>query len=200
MTDSSSGGPADALAGIERQIWVRNKRGPAPVEQWEPDRQGAIDIRIARDGTWYHEGSPIRRIGMVQLFASILRRDPDGQYFLVTPVEKLSIQVDDAPFVAVEMQVEGTGRDQRISLRTNLDDWITADTAHPLRIQINPADDQPAPYIHVRGRLEALLNRAIFYDLIQLCVDEVRDGTSQFGVWSAGEFFAFTESDQLQKD
>lgn len=198
--DNTSARADKLLAGIERQVWVRGKRGPAPVEQWEPDRCGEIDIRIARDGTWFHEGSPIRRPAMVQLFASILRRDQDGEHYLVTPVEKLRIQVEDAPFVAVEMRTEGAGQAQRISFRTNLDDWTCADAAHPLRVEIDPVTGEPAPYVRVRGQLDALVNRATFYDLVALCVDEVRDGTSKFGAWSGGEFFAFTESGELGRD
>lgn len=192
--------PASLLSGIEQQVWARGKRGPAPVDKWEPDFCGDIDMRIARDGTWYYMGSPIGRVAMVQMFASVLRRDADGKYYLVTPVEKIGITVDDAPFTAIEMKVENKGRDQILSFRTNVDDWVTVDAGHPLRLTLTPQTQEPSPYVLVRGRLEALINRAVFYDLVELCSDEVIDGTSQFGVWSSGQFYVFMPSDQAGRN
>lgn len=190
-------GPGDLFRGIERLTWSRKKRGPAPVEKWEPAFCGDIDMRIARDGTWYYMGSPIGRIAMVQMFASVLRRDADGRYYLVTPHEKVGIKVDDAPFVAIEMKVEQSGKEQILSFRTNVDDWVTVDASHPLRMTLKPETLEPSPYVLVRGRLESLINRAVFYDLVEHCVDEPVNGVSMFGVWSSGVFFPFMPSDQV---
>jgi len=195
MSQSRPANPADLFRGIEQQIWSRAKRSPAPVDRWEPDFCGDIDMRIARDGTWFYMGSPIGRIAMVQMFASVLRRDSNNKYYLVTPVEKIGIKVDDAPFVAIEMKVADKGREQVLSFRTNADDWVTVDTDHPLRMTLKPGTLEPSPYVLVRGRLEALINRAIFYDLVELCVDETVDGQNMFGVWSSNLFYPFMPSD-----
>lgn len=192
--------PDNRLKSLERQIWARDKRAPAPVEKWEPEFRGDIDMRIARDGSWHYDGTPINRIGMVQLFATVLRHDPDGKYYLVTPVEKLGITVDDAPFVAVEMQVEGQGEAQQLRFRTNLDDWVDAGPAHPLRIAIDPETQEPSPYVHIRGNLEALIARPVFYDLVALCGDHEEDGETRFGTWSGGRFFAFSDSADVRGD
>ena len=189
--------PADLFRGIEQQIWSRAKRGPAPVDKWEPDFCGDIDMRIARDGVWHYMGSPIGRVAMVQMFASVLRRDADLNYYLVTPVEKVGIKVDDAPFVAIEMKAVNKGRGQVLSFRTNVDDWVTVDTGRPLRLTLKPETLEPSPYVLVRGRLEALINRAVFYDLVELCVDEPVNGTDMFGVWSNEIFYPFMPSDQV---
>ncbi|MDP6343978.1 MAG: DUF1285 domain-containing protein [Alphaproteobacteria bacterium] len=160
-----------------------------PVENWNPDFQGDIDMRIARDGTWFYLGTPIARKPMVKLFSSVLRHDADDKFYLVTPVEKLGITVDDAPFLAVAMTAHGRGRDQVLTFRTNVDDEVMAGPEHPLRVSLNPASQEPSPYVHVRGRLEALIARAVFYDLVELAVEEEGRGERSFGVWSAGEFF-----------
>lgn len=160
-----------------------------PVETWHPDFSGDMDLRIARDGTWYYLGSPIKRQRMVKLFASILRHDQDGRYYLVTPVEKFAITVDDAPFQAVAMDTHGQGRAQVLTFRTNVGDEVMAGPEHPLRIEIDPVTEEPSPYVHVRARLEALISRAIFYDLAELAVAEDRNGGTQLGIWSAGVFF-----------
>jgi hypothetical protein len=157
-----------------------------PVHKWNPDFCGDIDMRIARDGSWYYLGTPIGRKPMVRLFSTILRHDPDGKYYLVTPVEKVGIQVDDAPFVAVAMEATGQGRDQILAFRTNVDDHVILDQDHPLRVEVkNPKTGEPSPYILVRDRLEALINRPVFYDLVALA--EEQNGT--LGVWSSGRFF-----------
>lgn len=145
----------------------------------------AYDIRIARDGTWFHEGSPIGRKGLVRLFASVLRRDDAGDYWLVTPAERGRIRVDDAPFVAVAAEIEGAGRDQTIRFRTSIDDEVTADADHPIRVAVDPKSGEPSPYVLVRGRLEALIARAVYYDLAERTVEQ--DG--RMGIWSAGTFF-----------
>ena len=161
-----------------------------PVDSWHPDYSGELDMRIARDGTWYYSGSPIKRHRMVKLFASILRHDEDNRFYLVTPAEKFSIQVEDAPFQAVAMEVYGNGSDQVLTFRTNVDDQVMAGHNHKIWLDIDTNTAEPSPYVHVRGRLEALINRAIFYDLMDLGVEETRGGHSQFGVWSAGTFFS----------
>jgi hypothetical protein len=160
-----------------------------PVHLWNPDFCGDIDMRIARDGTWFYMGSPIGRKPMVRLFSTILRRDEDGKYYLVTPVEKVGIQVDDAPFVAVEMMVEGAGASQVITFRTNVDDRVVAGKDHPLHVNIDPATAEPSPYVLVRGRLQALIARAVFYDLVALADERVIDGKRILGVQSSGAYF-----------
>lgn len=160
-----------------------------PVHKWNPPFCGEMDMRIARDGTWFYEGSPIGRKPMVRLFSTVLRHDHDGRYYLVTPVEKLAIRVDDAPFIAVEMTVHGAGEAQVLTFRTNVEDEVMAGSEHPIRVALAP-NGEPSPYVHVRDRLEALISRAVFYDLVELAVE--RDG--RFGVWSAGVFFPLGEA------
>ena len=150
---------------------------------------GHFNIRIARDGTWFYHGSPIGRKPLVRLFASVLQRDDDGRFLLVTPVEQGLIDVDDAPFTAIAMSVSGAGRTQRLSFRTNLDDEVTADAAHPIRVVEDPATREPSPYVRVRGRLDALILRPVFYELVELATTERVDGAETFGVWSGGSFF-----------
>ncbi len=140
----------------------------------------SYDIRIARDGSWWHEGARIERMGLVKLFASVLQRDDDGNFWLVTPAERGKIVVEDAPFVAVEMQVEGSGQEQTLRFRTNLDEWVTADAAHPLRSE----KDDPRIYVEIRKRLEAVLSRSVYYDLMELALAE----SDNPGVWSSGQF------------
>jgi uncharacterized protein len=140
-----------------------------PVEQWQPERVGAIDIRIASDGTWYHEGAPFVRQALVRLFATVLRRDNDG-YYLVTPAEKLKIEVEDAPFIAVDMTIKGTDEDTDLLFTTNVGDHVVADAEHPL--SVTERDGQPRPYLQVRGGLRALVGRAVFYRLVDLAGEE----------------------------
>lgn len=154
-----------------------------PVEKWEPERVGTIDIRITSDGTWYHEGTPFRREALVKLFSTVLRRDEDG-YCLVTPAEKLYVEVEDAPFLAVNMEVKGQGRDAELLFTTNVDDHVVADADHPLRVE--DQDGEPRPYVRVRDGLEALVNRSVFYRLVEQAVQE--DG--ELVVYSRGERFA----------
>jgi hypothetical protein len=155
----------------------------------DPAACGHFGIRIARDGTWFYHGSPITRKPLVRLFSTVLRRDDAGDYWLVTPVERGRIDVDDAPFTAVEVTASGAGRQQRLTFRTNLDHEINAGPSHPIRVAENPATGEPSPYILVRDRLEALILRSVYYHLVELGMDEVVDGAHIFGVWSEGQFF-----------
>lgn len=150
---------------------------------------GDLDMRIARDGTWFYLGSPIGRKPLVKLFSTVLRREPDGSYWLVTPVERGRIAVEDAPFTAVELVQEGTGSGQALTFRTNLDDFVTADREHPIRVAHDPETGEPSPYILVRDGLEARLTRAVYYQLVELGEERVENGTAQYGVWSKEQFF-----------
>jgi hypothetical protein len=157
-----------------------------PVDRWNPTHCGDSEMRIARDGTWYHQGSPITRAAMVRAFSRILRREPDGSHVLVTPVEKLDIAVDDAAFIAVELKAEGEGHDSTLAFRLNTGDLVTASTDHPIRFE--ERDGEPRPYLLVRGGLEALLARPLYYELAERALG---GSDSPPGVWSAGAFFAF---------
>ena len=160
----------------------------APEAKRSPRELGDLDMRIARDGTWLYRGSPISRLALVKLFASVLRREPDGSYWLVTPAERGRVEVEDVPFLAVALTAEGSGREQQLIFRTNIDDIVTAGAANPLRVE-TAADGEPRPYILVRDHLEARIARSIFYDLVELGAEERVDDTIQFGVWSGGRFF-----------
>jgi hypothetical protein len=152
------------------------------------DDCGDFGIRILRDGTWLYHGSPIARKPLVRLFSTVLRREGDA-FWLVTPVERGRIIVDDAPFTAVEMTVEGVGAAQRITFRTNLDDTVTADAAHPIRVALAAGSGEPSPYVMVRDGLEALIGRAVYYELVERGAISRLDGEERYGVWSAGTFF-----------
>ena len=149
-------------------------------------------MRIARDGTWFYRGSPIARQPLVKLFGSVLHREPDGSYWLVTPAERGRIEVEDVPFLAVALTAEGGGRAQRLIFRTNLDEFVTAGPDNPMRVE-TAASGEPAPYILVRERIEARLARPVFYELVELATEERVRGTIQFGVWSRGKFFRLGE-------
>jgi uncharacterized protein len=181
----------DVIARFGGEGSVRQK---PPVHLWNPPSCGEIDMRIARNGTWYYQGSPIPRPAMVRLFSSILRREPDGSYVLVTPVEKCTIQVDDAPFAAVEMTVSGEGDERLIAFRTNVDDVVPLDAEHPLRVVVNPATGEPSPYLLVRDRLDALILRPVFYELVEMAEERNEGGRLLLGVRSAGQFFSLGEA------
>lgn len=180
----------DALARLQAEAKHVGKGRGAPADRWNPPFCGDLDMRIAADGTWVYLGTPIGRKRMVKLFASVLRREEDGKYYLVTPVEKVGIRVDDAPFLAVEMRVDDPGPDQVLFFRTNVDDEVRVDEEHPLRFATEEGTGGLKPYVLVRGRLEALITRAVFYDLVALGTNEMVDGVRMFGVWSAGGFLA----------
>lgn len=175
-----------SLADIARLL--AEKRLP-PVEKWNPDHCGDSEMRIARDGTWFHQGSPIGRETMVRLFSTILRREPDGSYLLVTPVEKLSIEVEDAPFVAVELKSDGEGALRTLAFRLNSGDLVSAGPDN--RIHLREMADGPHPYIHVRGGMDALIARSVYYELMNLALEE---GGERTGLWSGGVFFALDGS------
>ena len=167
MTDRTAGGPTAGgetavgelppVSGLDALMRAAgSETGPRPVESWNPPYCGDIGMKIQRDGTWLYQGSPIGRIALVKLFASILRKDEDGRTYLVTPAEKVECAVEDAPFLAVEMAVTGSGREQQLTFRTNVDDVVTVDGAHPMRFAVQQPDGGLKPYILVRGRLEAL--------------------------------------------
>ncbi len=156
---------------------------------------GDFDIRIAADGTWFYRGSPIGRKALVKLFATVLQRDSDGEYWLVTPVERGRVTVDDAPFVAVEMSAEGHGKDQILRFRTNIDRWVEAGPENPIRVAEAPDNGEPRPYILAWDRLEALILRPVFYHLVDTAVEERHHGRNTVGVWSNGIFFPLGEAE-----
>lgn len=157
---------------------------------------GEFDIRIGLDGTWFYHGSPITRKPLVKLFASVLRRDDSGAYWLVTPAEKGRITVDDAPFVAVELTVAGVGRAQQLIFRTNIDELVTAGPDHHIRVTVDTDNDAPRPYVGLGRGLEALIARPVFYQLVELGVEERQaDGAAEYGVWSCGRFFPLGRCD-----
>jgi len=184
---------ADGIAAAARSA---AKKGAPPVHLWTPEFCGDLDMRIARDGTWFYLGTPIGRPGLVKLFSSIIRKDGDD-YFLVTPVEKVGITVDDAPFVAVDFEVSGAGTDQALSFTTHVEDVVTAGPDHPIRIVRDAETGEPAPYVLIRANLEALIDRKSFYRLIDLAVHADHDGERWFGLWSGGVFFPVIPSAEL---
>jgi hypothetical protein len=185
----------DAIAGAARDA---ARKGPPPVHLWNPPYCGEIDMRIAADGTWFYQKTPIGRIALVRLFASVLKRESD-RYFLVTPVEKCGIVVDDAPFTAVEMQVGNQGSEPVLHFRTNVDDWVACSPDAPLRFEPEEGTGGLKPYLHVRCGLWARVTRALFYDLVERGEERDVDGTRMFGVASAGAFFAMAPADSLKE-
>ncbi len=183
--------PGGIPQGLAKLVAEAGKQARArPVERWNPPYCGEIDIRIARDGAWFYRGSAISRDALVRLFASILRREPDGRHVLVTPVEKVGIVVEDAPFMAVELLQEGKGEETRLTFRTNVGDIVAAGLEHPLRFAREQGTDGLKPYVNVRGGLEALATRAVAQELVATAVE--REG--ELGAWSGGVFFGFSGS------
>jgi uncharacterized protein len=171
-------------------------RGLPPVHLWNPPFCGDLDMRIAGDGTWFYMGTPIGRPALVRLFSTILKRE-NGKHFLVTPVEKVGIRVDDAPFMAVEMRIENDARGRLLRFRTNVDDWVTCEPGHGLRFE-RAADGGLTPYLHVRADLWAKVTRALYYDLVDMGEERMIDGEEMFGVESGGEFFAMADAEQVR--
>lgn len=186
---------ADGIAKAAKA--AQNGKGLPPVHLWNPDFCGDLDMRIARDGTWFYLGTPIGRPELVRLFSTILRKD-DDKYFLVTPVEKVGITVDDAPFVAVDFTISGVGKEQELQFSTNLGDNTTAGPDAPIRVVRDPETGEPSPYVLVRNNLEALIDRKSFYRLVDIGTHEDHDGTSWFGLWSGGQFFPVIPSAELE--
>lgn len=161
-----------------------------------PEEARDFEIRIGRDGTWYHQGSPIRRKRLCQVLATVLQRDAEGVYWLVTPGERGRIEVEDAPFLAVELAVEGRGESQRLSFRNSLDHWVTAGRDHPIRVATDPETGEPSPYVMFRDGLEALIARPVFYELVDLAEEREHNGRRVVGVTSGGAFFELGEAPQ----
>lgn len=178
--------------GLAASVSAVQERGLPPVEKWNPPLSGDLDMRIARDGTWFHEGTPINREGLVRLFSTILKREGDD-YFLVTPVEKWRIEVEDAPFVAVDFEAEGVGEAQSLVFETNVGDRVVAGTDTPIRVERDDETGEPSPYVMVRDGLEALIDRKSFYRLVE--IGEERDGW--FGLWSDGVFFKVIPAEEM---
>lgn len=194
--NSSDPGAADSLARAVAGA-TKGKRGPAPVHLWNPPYCGDLDIRIGRDGMWWYLGTPIGRKELVALFASVLKLE-DGRYYLVTPVEKIGITVDDAPFVAVDFEVRDPGPDQVITFTTNVDDETAAGPENPIRVVRDPETGEPSPYVHVRRGLEALIDRKSYYRLVEIAEHAEHEGQRWFGLRSGGRFFPVIPSVELE--
>ena len=189
--------PAQRLDSLTQAARGAAAKGLPPVHLWNPPFCGDLDMRIATDGTWFYLGTPIGRTALVKLFSTVLKRE-DGKYFLVTPVEKVGIRVDDVPFMAVEMAEEGAGASRKLSFRTNVDDWVPCNCEHRLRFEA-ASDGGLTPYLHVRSDLWAKVTRALYYDLVEMGEERVVDGNAMFGVMSSGEFFAMADAAQARE-
>ena len=185
----------DAIVGAVKR---EGAKGPPPVHLWNPPFCGDLDMRIAADGTWFYLGTPIGRPALVKLFASVLKREGE-KYFLVTPVEKCGILVDDAPFLAVEMKAEEGPGGRVLHFRTNVDDWVTCGAGHVLRFETELGSGGLKPYLHVRRDLWAKVTRALFFDLVELGEEREVDGRRMFGVASGDEFFVMAPADSLKE-
>jgi hypothetical protein len=190
----------DNAAGLESFATAARgaKKGPPPVHLWNPPYCGEIDMRITADGTWFYQKTPIGRLPLVKLFASVLKRE-DDRYFLVTPVEKCGITVDDAPFTAVEMQVEGAGGGRTLHFRTNVEDWVACGPDHALRFEPEAETGGLKPYLHVRRDLWAKVSRTLFYDLVELGEERAVAGAAMFGVASGEAFFPMAPADAVRE-
>jgi hypothetical protein len=183
--DADKKNDSRGLAGLETLLKDQAGDRLPPVESWNPPYCGDIGMRIRHDGVWFYQGSPIGRKPLVKLFSRVLRKDEDGRHYLVTPVEKVDVAVDDAPFLAVEMEVTGADTNQILTFRTNVDDVVRCGPQHRLRFVEEMPGGGLKPYLLVRGRLEALVTRALYYDLVELAVP-AKDGTDRLVVWSEG--------------
>ncbi len=201
-TDDTPGlSAASDAAGLEALVSraTRAGKGLPPVERWNPPFCGDLDMEIKRDGTWFYLGTPIGRMPLVQLFSTVLRKDEDGNTYLVTPVEKVGIRVEDAPFLAVEVNASGEGDDQVLTFRTNVGDVVEAGPDNPLRFVDEEGTDGLKPYLLVRGRLEALVARPVMYELAELGEEIEVDGTPMFAVRSKGAVFPVMPADKLRR-
>jgi hypothetical protein len=193
-TDNAAAPAPDTL--IAAAVAAQKEGKLPPVHLWDPPFCGDLDMEIRRDGTWFHEGTPIGRKRMVRLFSTILKREGDA-YFLVTPVEKVGIRVEDAPFVAVDLEAAGSGPDQVIRFTTNVGDTVLAGPDHAIRV-VRDDSGEPSPYIHIRAGLAALIDRKSFYRLVDLGEAHMVDGKEWFGVWSRGSFFKIIPVAELE--
>ncbi|MEX3011964.1 DUF1285 domain-containing protein [Hoeflea sp. TYP-13] len=175
-----------------------SEKGLPPVDKWEPEFCGDLDMEIRADGTWFYLGTRIGRAPLVRLFSTVLRKDADGKTYLVTPAEKVGIRVEDAPFIAVEMSVSERDGEQVLTFRTNVGDVVEAGPDHPLRFEIAGENDELKPYLHVRGRLEALASRALMYDIVELGKAHKIEDTEMFSVSSAGSVFPVMPMEQIE--
>jgi uncharacterized protein len=199
MTDGlKSASETGALAALISRA-VTSGKGLPPVERWNPPFCGDIDMAIKADGTWFYMGTPIGRAPLVRLFSTVLRKDEDGRTYLVTPVEKVGITIEDAPFTAVEMAREGDGLAQKLTFRTNVGDVAEAGEEHGLRFEFDPVNQGLKPYLHVRGRLEARLARPVMYELIALGEEVEHHGEAWFAVRSGGVIFPIMEAARLRE-
>jgi hypothetical protein len=194
---TAAGDPAGLSALVSRA--ARAGKGLPPVERWNPDFCGDIDMEIRPDGTWFYLGTPIGRMPLVQLFSTVLRKDADGRTYLVTPAEKLAIRVVDAPFVAVEMDVSGQGENRVMTFRTNVGDVVEAGPAHPLRFIDEPETGGLKPYLLVRGRLEALVARPVMYELVEHGEEVEVGGRTMFAVRSHGRTYPIMPVERLRR-
>jgi hypothetical protein len=188
---------AEGIAAAARK--AAKGKGPPPVHLWNPPFCGDLDMEIRRDGTWFYQGTPIGRPALVRLFSSILKRE-EGRYFLVSPVEKVGIRVEDAPFVATDAEIAGEGDSRRITFTTHVGDTVTAGPEHPIRVVRAPETGEPSPYVMVRAGLEALIDRKTFYRLVDAGEVETVDGVAWFGLRSGGRFFPVIPADELDLD
>ena len=191
MAELSADGLAKSVSAAQG-----GKKGLPPVHLWNPPFCGDLDMRIARDGTWFYLGTPIGRPELVRLFSSILKLE-DGKYFLVTPVEKVGITVEDAPFVAVDFERAGTGKDQNLTFTTQVGDAVVAGEEHPIRVVRDPDTGEPSPYVHIRRGLDALIDRKSFYRLVEIATVEEREGEDWLGLWSGHSFFPIIPAREL---
>ncbi|KFI33040.1 hypothetical protein CG51_15895 [Haematobacter missouriensis] len=191
MAELSADGLAKSVSAAQG-----GKKGLPPVHLWNPPFCGDLDMRIARDGTWFYRGTPIGRPELVRLFSSILKLE-DGKYFLVTPGEKVGITVDDAPFVAVDFERDGAGKDQNLTFTTQVGDIAAAGEEHPIRVVRDPASGEPSPYVHIRRGLEALIDRKSFYRLVEIATVEEWEGEDWLGLWSGHRFFPIIPAREL---
>ena len=199
MTNATNGQNIENLTAesIAASAKAAGKGGLPPVHLWNPEFCGDLDMRIARDGTWFYLGTPIGRKELVRLFSTIIRKDGDD-YFLVTPVEKVGITVDDAPFVAVDFEISNPGPEQTLTFETNVGDFATAGPNNPIRVVRDPDSGEPSPYVLIRTNLEALIDRKSFYRLVDIGSHQDHEGTSWFGLCSSGQFFPIIPSADLQ--
>ncbi len=188
--DDGVNGARLKIKDLTQLLAIAREHPLTPVETWDPPYCGDIGLEIKADGTWIYAASPIQRQAMVRLFASVLRCDDDGRHYLVTPVEKIDIAVEDAPFVAVEMHVEGEGTERVLTFRTNVDDVVRCSKINPLSFVFEQPGNGLKPYVLVRGRLKALVSRALVYDLVELAEQRTINGVQVYGVMSSGTFFS----------